>query len=242
MPVSVRIVESVREVEPGLIEPEVVPLVPEFIEPEVEPVVPEFIEFVLPDVPVPLVVALPDGVAFGFAVEPVFVEPLLFWTPGPEVVELSEVDVPPVVPVAPAEPLVPVLPDVPLVWANETAVTAPMAIAAAMESVREVDMRECLSGGGEGRRRSLVEEVALGRKTGRQARGEPRGLPEARVRYYLLSRLPCDEPLSPPPCDDPLSLPPCCLFLPLWSCWLPPDEPPRPEPPEPPEPPPPWPD
>ena len=142
MPVSV-LVESMRDVVPGLIEPEVEPVVPvvvapdvvpdgvpELIEPEVEPVVPAFGAFVVPEVAPGLVVALPEG--FGFDVEPEFTEPLLF-VPGPE---LEVEDVPPV------EPLVPV-PPVPPDCAYETAATLPMAIAAAMESVREVDMVCC---------------------------------------------------------------------------------------------------
>jgi hypothetical protein len=99
------------------------------IEPEVDPVVPEFIEFVLPDVPVLLVVELPEEL--GFEVEPEFTEPLLLLVPGPA---LDVVDVPPValplvppvepvlpvevpVPVPPVEPLVPVPPVPPPPWA-----------------------------------------------------------------------------------------------------------------------------
>jgi len=132
---------SVREVESELIEPEVEPVVVEFvvlerpvlIEPEVEPVVPEFIEFVVPDVPVLLVVALPDEL--GFDVEPEFTEPLLLLAPGPAldvagvppvalplvlpVAPVLPVPVPPVevlVPVPPVEPPVPV-PPAPPPWA-----------------------------------------------------------------------------------------------------------------------------
>jgi hypothetical protein len=124
---------SLREVEPELVEPEPVvsevdPVVLEFvalerpvlIEPEVEPVVPELIEFVLPAVPVGLVVALPEEL--GFEVEPEFTEPLVLLAPGPALdvagvpVALPLVPpVEPVLPVPPVEVLVPVPPVEPLV-------------------------------------------------------------------------------------------------------------------------------
>jgi hypothetical protein len=112
---------SVREVESELIEPEVEPVVlerPVLIEPEVEPVVPEFIEFVLPAVPVGLVVELPEEL--GFEGEPEFTEPLLLLAPGPalDVAGVAPVPLPlvlPVEPVLPVEVLVPVPPVEPLV-------------------------------------------------------------------------------------------------------------------------------
>ena len=131
---------SVPDVDPELIEPELEPVVPEFIELddvpvrpelEVEPVVPEFIEpevepveplepeFVLPDVPVLLVVELPEEL--GFEVEPELTEPLLLLTFGPELAvppvaplvepEVLPVDAPVEPPVEPLVPVPPVLPD-----------------------------------------------------------------------------------------------------------------------------------
>ena len=135
----VRVVESLPDVAPEFIEPEVVPVVvelvldrPVLIEPEVEPAVPEFIEFVLPEVPEGLVVALPEEL--GFEVEPEFTLPLVLFVPGPA---LAVAGVPPValplvlpvepvlpvppvevlVPVPPVEPLVPVPPVPPPDWA-----------------------------------------------------------------------------------------------------------------------------
>jgi len=122
---------SVPDVDPELIEPELEPVVPEFIELddvpvrpelEVEPVVPEFIEFVLPEVPVLLVVELPEEL--GFEVEPELTEPLLLLTFGPELAvppvaplvepvepEVLPVDAPVEPPVEPLVPVPPVLPD-----------------------------------------------------------------------------------------------------------------------------------
>ena len=102
---AARVPVSVPIVEPELVEPE--PVLPELIEPEVVPVVPELIEFVLPEVPLGLVVALPDEVAFGFEVEPGLTVPLPLLTPGPEFAELPEVDVPSVEPLVPVPPVPP---------------------------------------------------------------------------------------------------------------------------------------
>ena len=119
---------SVPDVDPELIELddvpvrpelEVEPVVPEFIEPEVEPVEPLEPEFVLPDVPVLLVVELPEEL--GFEVEPELTEPLLLLTFGPELAvppvaplvepEVLPVDAPVEPPVEPLVPVPPVLPD-----------------------------------------------------------------------------------------------------------------------------------